>query len=80
MSEMRWGVFTRDRQDGLQWHERFRWDGDDLVPLPDLRAAEERARETRSWHPELDVEVRMTEAPLPGTFRESFAEWLEETP
>ena len=73
---MRWGVFVCDPQDGPQWAERFRWDGNDLVPLPDQAAAETRAAETRQAHPDWEVEARQTADPLPGTFRETFAEWL----
>jgi hypothetical protein len=73
---LRWGVFVRDPAESPEWGERFRWDGNNLVPLPGQAAAEARAGETRQMHPEWDVEARQTADPLPGTFREAFAEWL----
>jgi hypothetical protein len=76
---VRWGVFVRDLRDGPEWYERHRWDGNDLIVLDSRLAAESRAAETADWHPEWEVEPRQTDDPLPGTFRETFAEWLPAT-
>lgn len=71
----RWGVFVRENADG-DWHERHRWVNGDLDPLPDATAASARAEETRHQHPQWDVEVRQVSDPLPGSFRQTFAEYL----
>ncbi len=73
---MRWGVFVRDLRDGPEWYERHRWTGGELEPLASQSDAAERAAETSGWHPEWEVEVRQTSDPLPGNFREAFAEFL----
>jgi hypothetical protein len=72
----RWGVFAREPAVSPDWAEIFRWDGNELVPLPDAVSARERAADLAGQHPEWDVEARQTDVPLPGTFRESFADLL----
>lgn len=76
MSDLRWGVFARERLDGGDWSERHRWDGNSLVPLNSAQDALDRADETAGRHPEWDVEARQTRDPLPGSFTESFAAFL----
>jgi hypothetical protein len=72
----RWGVFVRELSGDADWAEMFRWDGNNLVPLPDEASARSRAADLAGRHPEWAVEARQTSVPLPGTFRESFADWL----
>lgn len=79
MDALRWGVFTRDPRPGEEWSERFRWANGNLVALPGQQAAEARAAEIRALHPEWEVEARQTADPLPGAFREAFAELLPRT-
>jgi hypothetical protein len=73
---MRWGVFVRDPRDGIGWEERHRWIDGNLAELTSQTDAENRAAEVRQLHPEWDVEARLTDDPLPGTFRETFAPLL----
>jgi hypothetical protein len=71
---MRWGVFVTEP--GGRPVECHQWLGDTLVPLADEQAALARAGEIRGRHPDWLVEARLTDTPLPGTFKETFAEFL----
>jgi hypothetical protein len=62
-----------DGGEPVEWH---RWNGDDLAPVLSQQDAENRAAEVQGMHPDWAVAARQTDAPPPGSWRETFREYL----